>query len=365
MGFDVNIGGGPNGAPKTYHSKRYFGHKLGEQITNYNSVNDLQAYWGTGIDLTQALTIEALHALELPVERNIPFFLHMSHYGVHSPLDEDPLYYQNYLDKGLPVELAKYASMVEAIDTSLGDILDWVTEKGIADNTVIVFYADNGGTESKGDAHEQNRPLRFGKGACYEGGFREPMLVLWPGHTTAGARVNTPVCVKDVFPTLLDIAGVENPDLIQPTDGQSFLKLVTDGAAYAARNCGIWDWKDPAKLYETTHFIIPESVSGLDPERPIIAHFPHQWEPGLVEEVDFHSSIREGAWKLVYSMADARLELYNLNDDIGERHDIAAQHPDIVARLAKHLSDQLRAWNSPMPTVRATGKRVPLPDEVL
>ncbi len=365
MGFDVNVGGGPNGAAKTYHSDRYFGHKIGEEITNYNSVNDLQAYWGTGIDLTQALTIEALRALELPVEKNIPFFLYMSHYGVHNPLQEDPLYYQKYLDKGLPKPVAKYASMVEAVDTSLGDILDWVTEKGIADNTVIVFYADNGGTENKGANHGQNMPLRHGKGACYEGGFREPMIVLWGDRTTAGARVNTPVCAKDVFPTLLEFAGIENPDLIQPIDGQSIVKLVTDGAAYAARNCGVWDWKDPAKLYETTHFTIPESVSGLNPERPIIAHYPHQWEPRVIEEIDFHSSIREGNWKLVYSMLAARLELYNLTDDIGESNDIAAQHPDIVARLAKHLGDQLREWNSPMPTVRATGKKVPMPDELL
>lgn len=64
-------------------------------------------------------------------------------------------------------------------------------------------------------------------------------------------------------------------------------------------------------------------------------------------------------------MPDARLELYNLTEDIGERRDLAAEHPDIVARLAKHLSDQLRAWNSPMPTVRATGKKVPMPDELL
>ena len=365
MGFDVNIGGGPNGAAKTYHSSRYFGHKIGEQITNYNSVNDLQAYWGTGIDLTQALTIEALHTLEYPVEKEIPFFLYMSHYGVHNPLQKDPLYYQSYLDKGLPEPVAKYASMVEAIDTSLGDIMDWITEKGIAENTVIVFYSDNGGTEAKGAHHGQNLPLRHGKGSCYEGGFREPMLVLWPGHTTAGTRVNTPVCAKDIFPSLLEFAGIESPDLIQEVDGESFVKLVTDGAAYAAHHCGIWDWKDPEMLYETTHFTIPESISGLDPERPIIAHYPHQWEPRRIESIDYHSSIREGDWKLVYSMLDARLELYNLSEDIGEQHDLATQHPDIVTRLAKYLSEQLRTWNSPMPTVRATGKKVPMPDELL
>ena len=191
------------------------------------------------------------------------------------------------------------------------------------------------------------------------------MLVLWPGHTTAGARVNTPVCAKDIFPSLLEFAGIESPDLIQEVDGESFVKLVTDGAAYAAHHCGIWDWKDPEMLYETTHFTIPESISGLDPERPIIAHYPHQWEPRRIESIDYHSSIREGDWKLVYSMLDARLELYNLSEDIGEQHDLATQHPDIVTRLAKYLSEQLRTWNSPMPTVRATGKKVPMPDELL
>lgn len=365
LGFDINIGGGPNGAAKTYQSSRYFGHRLGEKITNYNSVNDLQAYWGTGIDLTQAITFEALRALEYPVEHDLPFFVYFSQYGVHNPLEADSLYYKKYIKKGYPKAVAKYCSMVEAVDKSLGDVLDWLQEKGIAENTVLVLYADNGGTEAKGQVHGQNLPLRSGKGSCYEGGWREPLVVHWPGHLTAGARVNTPIDAKDIFPTILDFAGVNIPEVPQPLDGQSFKGLVTKGADYAAKECGIASWDDPEKLYEATHFEIPASISGLDPERPIIAHFPHQWEPGILGEIDFHSSIREGDWKLVYVMLEGRLELYNLRTDLGETQDVAAENPEILARLARDLSNQLREWNSPMPGVRATGKRVAYPDELL
>lgn len=75
--------------------------------------------------------------------------------------------------------------------------------------------------------------------------------------------------------------------------------------------------------------------------------------------------MRKGDWKLVYRMHDAKLELYNLKEDISERNDVAAEHPDIVKELATELGDKLRGWEAPMPFVKATGKVVPMPDEVL
>ena len=121
---------------------------------------------------------------------------------------------------------------------------------------------------------------------------------------------------------------------------------------------------------EANRLTIPQEVSGLDPQRPIVSHMPHQWRIEDQDEIDFMSAVRCGDWKLVYRMhayqdRTKALELYNIREDIGEKHNVAAQHPEIVARLAKVLGDRLRSWNASMPIVRATGKPVPWPDEIV
>ena len=124
------------------------------------------------------------------------------------------------MDKGQ----ARYASMVEGVDKSLGDLLDYLKEMGVEKNTVVVFMTDNGGnSENKqkgGVLHTQNKPLREGKGSCYEGGVRVPLMFRWPGRVAPNTRVNTPVIVEDLFPTLLEVAGVRNPRVVQAVDGE-------------------------------------------------------------------------------------------------------------------------------------------------
>ena len=110
--------------------------------------------------------------------------------------------------------------------------------------------------------------------------------------------------------------------------------------------------------------MVPESVSGIDPERSLIFHYPHQWKPYALEDIDYLSAVRKGDWKLVYRMRSGKLELYNLKSDIGEQSDVAAQYPEKVKELAVELSAKLREWNSPMPSYRATIKNVPLPDKL-
>ena len=110
----------------------------------------------------------------------------MAHYVIHVPIDKDKRFYQKYIDKGLTPKEAAYAALIEGMDKSLGDLMDWLDKNGEADNTIVIFMSDNGGLSSEpgwrdGKLHTQNSPINSGKGSAYEGGVREPMIVRWPG----------------------------------------------------------------------------------------------------------------------------------------------------------------------------------------
>ena len=332
-GFSVNIAGGSNGHPKSYLGSDNYGNT--KELWDLAAIQNMVEYYGTGVNLTEALTLEALKALEYPVRHNQPFYLYMSHHGTHTPIQGDERFVGKYLEAGMSGKEARYASMVESIDWSLGEILRWLEDKGIADNTVILFMSDNGGQSvggaKGGEDHTQNLPLREGKASVYEGGIRVPMIFWWPGRTTARREAGFAM-PEDIFPTILDIAGVRDYSTEQPVDGISLL---------------------------------PTFLEGKSPERDVIFHYPHQWRVEDQEDIDFLSSIRRGDWKLVYRMHGGTVELYNLKEDIGERHDLSASQPGLVHELARALSDRLREWGASMPVVRSTGKAVPMPDEVL
>ena len=330
------------------------------------AVQNMTEYYGTGIHLTEALTREALKTLDYPVRHHEPFFLYMAHHAVHTPIQPDKRFIQKYLDAGMDEGQARYASMIEGVDKSLGDLLDFLEEKDLADNTIVIFMTGNGGnSENKqkgGILHTQNKPLREGKASVYEGGIRVPLMFRWPGEVAPGTRVNTPVIAEDLYPTILEMAGVRDAEIVQQLDGQSLVKLVTEGsqlAAKAAKKGGI------ASQKEATRFVTPAEVSGIDPERTLVFHYPHQWKPYSLIDIDYMSAVRKGDWKLVYRMLTGALELYNLSEDIGEQNDLAAKYPEKVKELATILSDQLRSWDASMPTVRRTETPVPMPDEVL
>lgn len=334
QGFCVNIGGTMAGMPRNYQGNKNYGNT--KELWNEFAVQNLVEYYGTETHLTEALTKEALKAIEYPISRKLPFYLYMSHYATHTPIQPDKRYVQKYRDASMDEGQARYASMVEGVDTSLGEIMDFIERKGIADNTIIIFMTDNGGnSENKkkgGVLHTQNKPLREGKGSCYEGGIRVPMMIYWPGKTKPG-KCNIPVICEDLFPTILDMAGVKNRKTVQQVDGESLVPMI----------CG---------------------RKNLDYERPLVFHYPHKWKAYDLEDIDFLSAVRMGDWKLVYRIKTGALELYNLSTDIEEAHDVAAQYPGITAKLRDTLAAKLRQWNAPMPIVAATGKPAPLPDEL-
>ena len=363
MGYVVNVSGNVAGMPRSYLSEENYGNT--PEKWNLLAVQNMTEYYGTGIHLTEALTREALKSLDYPIMHHQPFYLYFAHYATHTPIQRDPRFVQKYLDAGMDEGQARYASMVEGVDKSLGDLLDFLEAKGVADDTIIIFMTDNGGNaenKAKGGVRfMHNLPLRNGKGSVYEGGVRVPLMVKWRGKVAPDTRVNTPVICEGLFPAILQMAGVKNYDVVQSVDGQSLVNLVTKGsklAAKAAKRGEISDQKS------ANSFVVPQSVSGIDPNRALIFHYPHQWKPYDLEDIDYLSAVRKGDWKLVYRMRSGKLELYNLKTDIGEQRDLSSAHPELVKELAAELSSKLREWNSPMPRLRVSAKSIPLPDEL-
>lgn len=341
MGFDVNIAGAANGAPGSYLGTKNFGE--GSMF----AVEGLEKYHGQDIFLTEALTIEALKEMDKAVGMNKPFYLYMSHYAIHSPYDEDKRFTGHYLgqyDKQLQGHLnqreAVYAALVEGMDKSLGDIMDYLESKPeVAENTIILFMSDNGG-ESLSHARagvenrDQNYPARAGKGSAFMGGVREPMIVYWPGVTKGNTTCAQRVIIEDFFPTILDMAGIKKYNTVQTIDGKSFANVL----------------KKPLKVKD----------------RPLVWHFPNLWGETQNKEEGYgaYSAILEGDYHLIYTWETRKLRLYNIREDISEQNDLAAEMPDKVKSLSKKLSKYLRERNAQRPSMKSTGEVIPFPDAI-
>jgi arylsulfatase A-like enzyme len=254
-----------------------------------------------------------------------PFFLYLSSYAVHTPFAPDNRFIQRYLDGGLPEPEAMYAPLVEGMDKSLGDVMDYLVRKGIADQTIILFVSDNGGLSAHargGEPHTHNRPLSSGKGSAYEGGIRVPMIVKWTGIVHEGSVCDKPVMIEDFFPSILEMAGIHKYRTIQRIDGRSFIPLLNRSGNPSSGRCFYW-------------------------------HYPNEWGakgPGI----GAYSAIRNGDWKLIYFHAGRSPELYNLSEDIGE-----------TRNLATILGKYLRKEKAQMPVDKTTGKTVEYPDDIL
>lgn len=363
MGFCVNVAGQVAGKPRSYYAEENYGNT--QDKWNYFSVQNMAEYYGTSTHLTEALTLEALKTLDYPIDNDIPFFLNFCHHAVHTPIHRDPRFFQKYVDRGMDEGQARFASMCEGVDKSLGDLIAYLEKKGVMDNTAIIFMSDNGGNSenlSKGGVrHTQNSPLREGKASCYEAGIRIPMVVYWKGKVAAGTRLNTPVVAEDLYPTILEMAGIEEYQTVQEIDGQSIVRLLTKGSA-AVREA--MDKGRITNQEEAYDFQIDQSISGIDPEREVLAHFPHQWKPYQLHDIDYMSSLRKGDWKIVYRHREQTLELYNIAEDITERNDLSQNNPEKLQEMAAALTAKLEGYDALLPTFRSTGERVPMPVEL-
>ena len=135
------------------------------------AVPDLEAYYGTSTFLTEAITLETNKAISNAVNNGKPFFAVVSHFAVHSPFQPDRRFMRNYKESDKPLPAKAYATLVEGLDKSLGDVLNHLDELGVAENTLVIFVGDNGSDAPLGDPHgyTSSAPLRGKKGTQYEG----------------------------------------------------------------------------------------------------------------------------------------------------------------------------------------------------
>lgn len=318
LGFDVNIGGHAAGGPGSYWGKYNFSADWRSPGNHIWDVPGLEKYHGKEIFLTEALTIEANKAIASAVEKGKPFYLYMSHYAIHAPWEKDERFYQKYIDAGLGEFQATYASMIEGMDKSLGDIISQLEKLGVKENTIIVFMSDNGSPKQT----PQNLPLRGHKITPYEGGIRVPMLVKWPGVSQAGRVINDYLIIEDIYPSFLEMAGVTE-EIDAEVDGQSFVPLLR------------------GKKGST--------------ERPLFWHYPNTYDQPP------YSMVRKGDWKLIYHHVDQSLELFNITEDISEENNMIKENPIKASELVDLLTKHLKETKAQMPIIKATGKPVPYP----
>jgi len=314
FGFDINVGGCELGHPPSYFSP----YKIPTLPDGPK-----------GEYLTDRLTDEACRFIERT--RDKPFLLYLSHYAVHNPQQAKPEIVQHFKDKaqaspavepifiddlGRKVRLVQnhpvYAANLLSLDQSVGRVLAKLKELNLEDKTIVVFTSDNGGLSTSEGTPTSNFPLRMGKGWNYEGGIREPLIVRWPGVTRAGAICEQPTISTDFYPTFLDMAGLP-PRPTQHLDGVSITPLLRGDTI---------------------------------PPRPLFWHYPHYSNQGGGPS----AAVRLGDYKLIESLEDDSVQLFNLRQDLSEKTDLSQKEPAKAAELLHLLHDWQRSVAASFPT---------------
>ena len=313
QGFDINIAGHWRGG--LYLPNKYFSPW---DIPNLQNGPD-------GEYMTDRLAQEAADFINKNADN--PFLLYLSFYSVHAPFSAPEERIEKYTEKKNQLALTDadrfgqehigdmtfeyrkkqdhptYAAMVESMDMAVGKVLKELKTNGIEDNTIVIFFSDNGGLSTSEGTPTANSPLRTGKGWLYEGGIREPAIIKWPGVTEKGRVSDAVITSMDFYPTILEMAGLPlRPDL--HADGKSLVPLLKNKVQ---------------KVHNTTYF-----------------HYPHRSNQRGVP----CGAIREGDYKLIVFFNDNRLELYNIKEDIGEKINLAGELPQIRDAMFR----KLRIW---------------------
>ena len=304
--------------------------------------------------LADRLTDEAVKFIveNNPHKTGKPFFLSLSHHAVHTPIQAKEDLIEIYKQKsGVDCHNnPDYAAMIQSVDESVARVNHTLDELGLSENTVLIFFSDNGGHGT----YTCQRPLRGGKGMYYEGGIREPMFVYWPGKVKPGSVCDVPVISTDFYPTFLDIAGVEKPGKYT-LDGTSILPLLK-GEKTIDRDRLFWHF--PAYL-ESYSGLKEDSRDTLFRTRPV-------------------SVIRKGNWKLLLFHEEWILdggreripennsvELYNLKTDISEHNNLCNTEIKIRDELLDDLLQWLEETEAPVPSEANPEFSLPTPDSGL
>lgn len=298
QGFDVNVAGRDYGAPGSYFYPFEGSWRIpttDQLLTKKSPLTGEQ-----GDYLVDRLAEEAEKFIR--DSANGPFFLMLSHYAVHTPLQgkADKVHRYEQVPKADRQGQVDYAAMVESVDDSVGRVMNTLRDLEIDQQTLVIFTSDNGGFAGATD----NSPLRANKGSNYEGGIRVPVIIRWPGHAQPGSVSSEPVISTDFYPTILAATG-QDLRPYQHIDGRSLVPVLK-GEGPLDRAAIFW-------------------------------HYPHYNQ----HPQSFPSgAVRAGDWKLIEAFETGALSLYNLANDLGETDNLAAKHP---ARVAE-LHSKLRGW---------------------
>ncbi len=335
LGFDVNIAGASFGAPGSYYAEKNFG---GATPRKHHAVPHLEMYHGSDTFLTEALTLEADKQVTEAVKSGQPFYLYFAHYAVHAPFDSDPRFADHYRDSGKPANAQAFATLIEGMDKSLGDLVDHLEALGIAKDTLIFFLGDNGSDAPLGHQHEVAcaAPLRGKKGAHYEGGMRVPFIAAWAKPDpdsklqrslpiAANTIQDQVASVEDLFPTILEVTGASTP-ANHSVDGHSLRKLLS---------------AEP------------------DTSRPeqFLMHYPH-----APHRSNYFTVWRDGDWKVIYhalpekpakggdlQIEDGNYELFNLALDPFESKNLADSEPQVLKQMMQGLIEALENHHAVYP----------------
>ena len=259
---------------------------------------------------------EALRA-QSPENRHTPFFAYLPYtlpHGEYQVPDEAKAPYQGRFDEdpmpakgehdAQPEPYATYAGMIRLLDRQVGEVVALIDELGVAEDTLIIFTSDNGPSPPHNNLElvDSNGPLRARKGELYEGGIRAPLIARWTGTVASGSESDFPTAFWDFLPTACELAETTPPTNVEHgIDGVSIVPVLTGGAP---------------------------------PEREYL-----YWEHPLAELDQYYRAARRGKWKAVKNGVDSPLELYDLEADLGETTNVAAEHPDIAVRMAEILEE--------------------------
>lgn len=311
QGFDKNIAGYRGGTPPNGYFAPY-------DLPGLDNAPD-------GEYLTERLSQEAVNFIQQAVSDktvNQPFFIYLSHFSPHHPIEAPEVLEKKYAEKLKQEEFRNsdnspvYAGMLDSVDRGVGKIMKALKQYEVDDNTLIVFTADNGGYAQLSGASE----LQGGKSSLYEGGIRVPLLFWWPSKIPT-AVLEEPVIGVDFFPTLLAASGFNGTDL-PDSDGENLLPVLDQSQSNLNREDLFWYF--PAYTVEGASEKVFE-------QRPAVA-------------------IRRGDWKLIRSLEpQGKIELYQLRNDPAERHNLAKQQPQQVQALNDALSQWLLRMDAPLP----------------
>ncbi len=309
-----------------YHpARRGFDEAIVSMGKHFDFATSPRTEYPEGQYLADFLTDKAVDFIQRHKDR--PFFLYLPHFAVHSPHQAKPEWIDRFSSKP-PAgghNNAVYAAMIASVDESVGRVMHALDELSLADSTVLIFSSDNGGVGGYrregvgGNDITDNAPLRSGKGSLFEGGTRVPLIVRWPGVAKPGSICREPAIHVDLYPTFLEIAGADAPE-DYPLDGTSLAPLLRDASA------------------------------SLDREA-IFQHFPgYLGSSGNTWRTTPVTVVQAGPWKLLEFLEDGHLELYHLENDIGESNNLAGQLPDKAKELHSRLVTWRHAIGAPMPT---------------